>query len=87
MTKLGQIISNWLVSFRNEYRSTNAHSLMEHIADEFSRIRIDVKKDFSCTYEITAEGLTMRLTPISDYGEFIMRKVYDAECKNVLDSK
>lgn len=59
-------------------------SVAEQMASSFTRIKIEPQTDFTCTYEVTPEGLTIKLQPLSDYGKMVMEKTYDAECAHEL---
>lgn len=59
-------------------------AIAEQMAGSFTRIKLEPQTDFTCTYEVTAEGLTIKLQPLSDYGKMVMEKTYDAECAHEL---
>lgn len=81
MSRLGEYIKSSI------HENGTASTLIELIARNFTRITVKPKDDFKCTYEISVDSLSIKIEPLSDYGRFIMQKVYDAECKEELDKK
>lgn len=76
LTQIGQLVSHYVHS------STSGQALLESLLDRFTRIKFS-KHDFECKYDLTPEGITISVKPVSDYGQMAMQKIFDKECEEL----
>jgi hypothetical protein len=80
-TVIGDVISAYIWRSNQLHQTNNA--LISQLATLYTRIQPDAKQDFELTYQLTANELSFTLTPISEEGEFIMRKLFNKECDEI----